>query len=290
MNTVALVTLYYPDDSVRKNAVQLSMLVDKAVLLDNTPDCDNSSLFADMHNVEYVAFKKNCGLSEAFNHCLKTLKENCYIVFFDQDSWCPENLMAQLKADYEICREMLGEQGIIGPVYFEKNVGKIMLPKRKKVIADGLYAVSSIITSGMFTELEVMKRIGFWNEEIFLDMADWDVCWRVKNAGMFCCLSENAILTHKLGKSNHNIAGFRLEEWSAFRSYYQIRDCLYLLKKNYTPLKFRMKFISMLSIRPLIYFVFLLDKTKRIYYFMKGIRDYKNNKHGALVLGGKEND
>ena len=287
MNTTALVTLYYPDDSVRKNVVQLSMLVDKVVLLDNTPDCDNSGLFADMHNVEYVAFKKNCGLSEAFNHCLKTLKENCYIVFFDQDSWCPENLMAQLKADYEICREMLGEQGIIGPVYFEKNAGKIMLPKRKKVIADGLYAVSSIITSGMFTELEVMKRIGFWNEEIFLDMADWDICWRTQKAGMFCCLSENVVLIHSLGKGEKKIGFMRIKTGAACRVYYQIRDCLRLMKKLYVPFKFKVRFFFMLTIRPIVHFIFLGDKKERLRYFVKGIRDYKDNRYGALITGGR---
>lgn len=282
MNTIAMITLYYPEESVRKNIVQVSMLVDTVILLDNTPDYDNSTSFSDIKNVEYIALKRNCGLSEAYNYYLNTLKENCYIIFFDQDSYCPENLVGQLKTDYKVCCEKLNSKGLIGPAYFERNANCLMLPKQKKVVDKGLYKVNSIITSGMFTELEVMRRIGLWNEAVFLDMADWDVCWRAENAGMFCCLSGNAILTHSLGKGVHGFAGIKIKEGASFRIYYQIRDGLYLLGKDYVPLKFRIRFILMLTVRPVVHFLVLPDKKKRIHYFVKGIRDYRKKIHGAL--------
>ena len=282
MNTFALVTLYYPDDSVRENIIQVLGLVDAVILLDNTPERDNSRLFSDVHNATYVAFKRNCGLSGAYNYCLKSIEKNCYVVFFDQDSWCPENLIEQLRTDYEVCRKRLCRQGVIGPAYFEKNAGKIILPRRKKKIKSGLYEVRSVITSGMFTELDVMRRIGFWNEEVFLDMADWDVCWRINKAGMFCCLTENAVLSHKHGKGVHRFAGVTIEECAPFRIYYQIRDGLYLLGKNYSPLKFRLKFVLMLIVRPIVHLLVLPEKRERIHYLLKGIQDYIRKIHGAL--------
>ncbi len=282
MNTIALVTLFFPDENVKNNIIQFSHLVEKVVLLDNTPDSDNSILFSEIEKTEYIAYKENLGLSLAFNHYLKTLTENCYIIFFDQDSFCPGNLIAQLKNDYQICYNKLGKKGIIGPAYFEKNANKLMIPKQKNLVENGVYEVKSIITSGMFTELDVIKSSGFWNDEIFLDMADWDFCWRVLKSGFFCCLTTNAVLTHTLGKSVHRFAGIKLKEGASFRVYYQTRDCLYLLRKNYVPFKFKIRFILMLTVRPLLHLIFLPNKKKRIHYFFKGISDYKKNIHGVL--------
>lgn len=282
MNILALVTLYFPDENVKKNILQLLNYVDKVVLLDNTPNSDNSALFVGIEKAEYIAFKENLGLSKAFNKYLKTLSENCYIIFFDQDSFCPENLVEQLKNDYQICCKKLGRKGIIGPSYFEKNANRLMIPKQKKLVEKGIYEVKSIITSGMFTELDVIKSVGFWNDEIFLDMADWDFCWRVLKSVFFCCLSTNVVLSHRLGKSVHHIAGIKVKEGAPFRVYYQTRDCLYLLKKKYVPLKFKIRFILMLTVRPILHLIFLPDKKKRVHYFFKGISDYNKNIHGVL--------
>lgn len=282
MNTIALVTLYFPDENVKKNILQLSNYVDKVILLDNTPNSDNSALFVGIGKREYIAYKENLGLSKAFNRYLKTLTENCYIIFFDQDSFCPENLVEQLKNDYQICCEKLGRKGIIGPSYFEKNANRLMIPKQKKLVEKGIYEVKSIITSGMFTELDVIKSAGFWNDEIFLDMADWDFCWRVIKSGFFCCLSTNIVLSHSLGKSVHHIAGSEIEEWDSFRVYYQTRDCLYLLKKKYVPFKFKIRFILMLTVRPILHLILLPDKKRRLHYLIKGIKDFRRKIHGVL--------
>lgn len=282
MSITAIVTLYFLDENVKKNILQLSNYVDKVVLLDNTPDSDNSALFSGIDKTEYIAYKKNLGLSKAFNRYLKTLSENCYIIFFDQDSFCPENLVEQLKNDYQICCKKLGRKGIIGPSYFEKNANRLMIPKQKKLVEKGIYEVKSIITSGMFTELDVIKSAGFWNDEIFLDMADWDFCWRVIKSGFFCCFSTNVVLSHSLGKSVHHIAGIEIEEWASFRVYYQTRDCLYLLKKKYVPFKFKIRFILMLTVRPILYLILFPDKKRRFHYFIKGIKDFRRKIHGVL--------
>lgn len=282
MKTISLITVYFPDENVRNNIIQLSRLVDKVVLLDNTPISDNSALFSGIEKTEYIAYKENLGLSEAFNRYLKKLTENCFIIFFDQDSFCPESLIEQLKNDYSFCCRKLGKKGIIGPAYFEKNANQLMIPKQKKRITEGIYQVKSIITSGMFTELEVLQKIGLWNEEIFLDMADWDLCWRVLKNNFFCCLTRNVVLSHRLGKDVHKIGVFKIKEGAAFRVYYQTRDCLFLLRRNYVPLKFKLRFILMLTIRPVIYFIFLSDKKNRIHFFFKGIIDIKNKVHGVL--------
>lgn len=283
MKTIAFVTLFFPNVNVQENISQLSPLVDKVVLLDNTPGMDNYSHFQNCAKVEYVAYKKNLGLAGAFNHYLHLLNENCYIVFFDQDSFCPDNLINQLRHDYLFCCNKLNKKGILGSAYFEKNANRLMLPKQRKEISDGIYQVKSIITSGMFTELDVLQQVGFWNEEIFLDMADWDLCWRILEAKMFCCLSTNAILFHFLGQNTYYIAGIRIGKSAPFRIYYQTRDCLYLLGKKYVPLKYKVRFLLMLTVRPCVYFLVLPDKYNRFLFFLKGIKDYKKKIHGPIT-------
>lgn len=282
MKIIALVTLYFPSENVKENMENLANYVDQIYLIDNTPKSSNEELFDGIRNAIYMPLKENLGLSAAYNKCLKNLKDNSYIIFFDQDSFCPEGLIESLKKDYSFVSDKLHKKGIIGPSYYEANAGKVMLPKSKKNISEGIYEVSSIITSGLFTELEVIKDIGYWNENIFLDMADWDLCWRVKKEGLFCALDNKVILQHRLGKAVHKLVGLSVKEGAAFRIYYQIRDCLYLLKENYVPVKYKIRFILMLTVRPVIHLVVLPNKKDRIHFYFKGLRDYKKKIHGCI--------
>lgn len=281
MDTIALVTLYYPDESVFSNIIQLSKSVSKVVLLDNSPDANKNLIFPNLNDVEYISFNKNLGTSRAFNSYLKSLTNNCFIVFFDQDSFCPSGLITQLKTDYLKAKQYFSSGGIIGPSYYDYNSRQIKIPKLKDRVGEGLYSVPSVITSGLFTELDVLRSVKYWNEKIFLDFSDWDLCWRVKEKGLFCCLSLNCKLMHTLGIGNHKFLLFNVKEDSPIRNYYQTRDCLTLLKAKYTPVKFKLRFIYWITVRPYVLFLLLPHRIVRFKYYIEGLKDFCNNKYGS---------
>ena len=277
----ALVTLYYPKDIHIDNIRVLSQQVDKVVVCDNSPN-DNSSIVP--KECVYTSVFKNLGLSAAFNRVLKDKKygwnPDDMIIFFDQDSRIVENHIKVLKEAYDECVSNNCNVGCIGPIFYNSSNNTVEIPHDKKNITPNIYEVKSIITSSMLCKYKDLQKIGFWNEKIFLDMADWDLCWRFMQNGYKCCMTSSISLIHAVGSGEKRIGLVRMRVGAPIREYYSIRDCLYLMKEYYTPVKFKIRFIYMLTIRSLIHILFFDHKKERKMYIRKGISDYRKNIHG----------
>lgn len=279
---VAIITAYYPDEENGNNVKLVAEQVDRVIVCDNSPT-DNSNLFCG-EKIDYVFYGENLGLSAAFNRVLKADKnwsDNDYIIFFDQDSSIEPNHIDNLIGIYDELKLNGIDVGCLGPVYFNNSSGQVEIPRMKTLLLEKTYGVQSIITSSMVTTYGSLKEINFWNEETFLDMADWDLCWRFLDAGKKCCITEKIVLNHTLGNGEKKIGFLKLKVGSTIRDYYQIRDCLYLLKKHYTPFKYKCRFILMLTVRSILRLLFLDDRKMRLHYIKKGIKDFRDKKTGA---------
>jgi rhamnosyltransferase len=282
----AIIPLYYPNDTILKNIAKIEKQVSFIIVNDNTPYVDNSDIFSCFAKVKYQANKKNMGLSKAFNKCLsmQDAKTSDFIIFFDQDSMVSENLIASLIDDYYKIFKHGISIGCIGPVCYEKNSKKNIHEKKKAKLLPGVYKTDAILTSSMLTTYQALSTINLWNEEIFLDLADWDLCFRFSKQNLCCCLSENVILNHRLGLSSKKIGGVFIRRGAPVRIYYQVRDGLKLLFKAYTPIKYKIRFLFNILFRPIIHFIFLDDKIARLRYFYSGIFDFFKGEQGTWEL------
>ena len=286
--TSALISIYYPTDIVKQNVKAIASQVDIVYLCDNSP-VSNYPMFAepDMpENIDYTCFHKNLGLSSAFNRILKdpaiSWAEDDYVFFFDQDSRIGEGHIQKLISVYRYIRAEGFPVGCLGCVFFNTSHGSTEIPREKKRLLPGTYAVSSIITSSMLCTYGDLQHIGFWNERIFLDMADWDLCWRMQAAGKLCCLTEAVVLHHSVGSAEKKIGPLKLRVGQPVREYYQIRECLYLLWQRYTPFKYRIRFLAMILIRSPLHVLFLDHRKQRLRFIIRGIRDFFQKKQGFL--------
>ena len=284
----ALVTVYYPTDVVRDNVLAIVNQVDKVYICDNSPK-DNSFLFKydDLANVEYIYFGENLGLARAFNKVLKKIdvwNDDDFVIFFDQDSKIEKGHVDKLIKEYACLLENNHNVGCLGPVFFNTSNNTVEIPKMKTPLTENSFRVSSIITSSMICKYKDIKEIGFWNEKVFLDMSDWDFCWRMIKKGKMCCMTDAVVLKHSLGIGEKKIGPLRVRVGSVFREYYQTRECLYLLTKSYTPFKYKIRFIAMLTVRPIIHLIFLDNRKMRFKYICMGIRDFFKKKCGTLDI------
>lgn len=286
--TTALISIYYPTDTVKQNVKAIASQTDLVYLCDNSP-VSNYPMFSgpDMpDHVHYVCFHRNLGLSGAFNRVLKDpslpWSEDDDVLFFDQDSRIGEGHVQKLLSVYRDLQREGFPAGCLGCVFFNSSHGATEIPRIKKLLLPGTYAVSSIITSSMLCTYRDLKQIGFWNDHVFLDMADWDLCWRMQSAGKLCCLTDATVMNHSVGSSEKKIGPLKLRVGQPVREYYQIRECLYLLRQRYTPLKYRVRFFAMLLIRSPLHVIFLDHRKQRIYYICKGFLDFFRGKHGAI--------
>jgi len=285
-NVCALITIYYPDKTIVENIRTIEKQVSHIIIADNTPCMDNSSLFMNNDKIFYYANKVNMGLSKAFNKCLRhdNAINSDYIIFFDQDAILPERLVDTMIDDYNRLRKNNVMIGCLGPIYYEQNSMKVLSVKNETKMMNHIFSVRYIMTSSMLTTYSNLEKIGFWNEEIFLDLADWDLCWRFKAFGLGCFITENVILHHTLGKSIKKIGLFSVKEAVPIREYYQIRDCLKLLFKEYTPLKYRIRFILMITVRSIIHILVLPEKCLRMKFIFWGIIDFFCSVNGLVDL------
>ena len=284
MKKTAIITLYFPKKETVNNTLTVSKQVDTVILCDNSSN-NNEELFKDITNVVYYPFYENLGLPGAFNHVLKSypFEDDDYIFFFDQDSSIEENHIDTLIREYDDLEKKGYKVGCLGPEFFNTSNNTIERPTLKTDLTETCYSTKSIITSSMLCKYSSLKDIGFWNEKIFLDMADWDLCWRFLEKGYLCCMTSKTILHHSVGTGEKKIGPISLRKGAAFREYYQTRDSLYLLKEKYVPLKFKLRFIANVTVRPLVHLRLYEDKKKRLHYIASGYKDYFKNKHGALV-------
>lgn len=282
----AIITLYNPQKKNIENVLELAKQVDQVLVCDNSK-MSNKTYF-NYSNIHYYSLKKNLGLSMAFNRVLKNKdiqwNDEDYIFFFDQDSTISKNHIKNMIDEYDSLLSSGYKIGCLGPIYFNNSSNTIEIPKLKISLNKYSYSVKSIITSSMLTTYKNLKEIDFWNEEIFLDMADWDLCWRFIDKGYLCCLTNKVVLNHTLGEGDKKFLFTRVKTSAPIREYYQTRDCLVLIKKKYVPFKFKCRFVAMLTIRPILHIIFQKDKKKRFKFIIRGIKDYRNNKKGEIEI------
>ena len=281
--THALVTLYNPSEKEFNNCRILSQQVDTVILCDNSQE-SHETVFQNEKNIIYITKNENLGLGAAFNVALKNdtygWKDDDLIIFFDQDSQIGEGYIQALQDEYQKIETLIPNLGCLGPVFYNTSNGRTERPRQKKNITDETYEVSNTITSSLMMRYGNLKRIDFWNEKVFLDLADWDLCWRMQKAGMVCCMTEKVVLHHSVGNGEKKVGPIKLRVGQPFREYYQTRDALYLLQENYVPLKMRLRLIANVTIRPVVHYLMLDDKKSRMKFIRRGINDYKKGVHG----------
>lgn len=285
---ISLITVFHPTQKHAENIARMAKQSDLTVVCDNSEDRHEELFCFPNENVVYVPNDDNLGLSQAFNKVLKDKERFSWapddvIVFFDQDSVIEEGHIAGLVRELEELTGKGHRVGCLGPVFYNNSNRKVEMPRMYKRLTETAISVDSIMTSSMICAYSALEDIGFWNEEVFLDMADWDICWRMKKSGRISVMTTAVMLNHTVGEGERKIGPLSLRIAKPFREYYETRDCMYLLKKKYVPLKDRIRFHLMLTVRPLLHLWFLENKEERKYYIKLGVRHYRMGRTGKLT-------
>lgn len=282
----ALVSLYNPDQQVTINVESIANQVDRVYICDNSPQ-NHEMLFDALSNGEYIYNNANLALSAAFNKVLKCnngWKDDDFVIFFDQDTTITAGHIERMIAEFNRIKARGVNISCLEPVFTDKDSGELIIPKKKKRVTENCFIVDELMTSSALVQYGDIRSIGFWNEEIFLDLADWDLGWRLNEAGGLTIQSKTIVIQHSLGVGEKKIGALKMGHGAPIREYYQARNYLYLLHKNYTPVLKKLRFIRNLIIRPVIHCVFLGDGKARLRYRREGIIDYYRNYHGEYTL------
>ena len=241
----------------------LNEQVDEIFLGDNSVNMPDfiTTLLNLYPNTYYHSFNKNLGIAEAQNRGIIYFQKKGFdfVLFMDQDSLAPNNLVSSLLADYNRLKEIGIPIGGIGPRPFNRGEGKP-------------YIVGEIISSASLIPIPHFKQVGGMESSLFIDGVDHEWCWRAKKIGGWrFFISESVQLSHQVGEGDRPFIFRKVAIPTPFRTFYQFRNYFRLVHRGYVPLYWKVSNGFKYSIK---FFYYPLCVPPRISYMkqiLKGI-------------------
>jgi rhamnosyltransferase len=176
-----------------------------------------------------IAAAQNLAIFESYKN------KNKYILFSDQDTKFPKNFIKKILNFYSFANRKYGNLFAVAPNLYDRNKKTLSgFVQRKFFFRKDIFQdfsseteddkISEAMSSGMFVDTKKLQKIGYLNENYFLDWVDFDLCWRALKKGYNIVGSRSIIASHYLGKTSVKIFNKSFHIHAAFRSYYIIRN------------------------------------------------------------------
>ena len=225
-------------------------------------------------NIVLKKYKENKGLAYPDNQILNEIYGNYkFLLLMDQDSSFYNNNFIKYK---NLINDLQWENILAlgcNLVNFNYNIDN----DHVKIFVK---QVDRLINSGTIINVDLAKKIGGWNEDLFIDEVDFDFCYRGILRKNKLLQTNNAVcLRHSVGKPLKKRFIFKTYEsmnHNYIRKYYIMRNRLYVWKryhhineknffKNYLKANFN-----------LVKEIILIedDKIMKLKYCYYGIRDF----------------
>lgn len=282
---VIIVVTYNPNvDELKNNIDTYYGQSDFVILVDNSSSKEISEsvidAFKDYNNMHIITLGSNYGIAYAQNFGIKFAIEKGYRYFIemDQDSKLPEKYVKHIYNSYVELQKTGNNIAGIGPIAFNKKDNSQYHSRNSN---SEIIEVDKTLSSGFFSSIEAINTVGFKNEDLFIDLVDWEWCWRAKSLGYKTYVDTTLKLPHMLGEGHKNFLFFKLGIPAPIRHYYQYRNALLLNKMKHVPLKWKIKRTLIHLLKPIFFLCFYNKRIERFKYFAKGIKD------GILGRSGK---
>ncbi len=229
MNIIGVVILYQPDTSILFDHINSYLpALDKLLLFDNSEiySSELEQLIQDQNSAKllYRFYNENAGIAKRLNQAAEYAIENGYdyLLMMDQDS----GFMDQ---DFPKYLQKISVNQIENVVQFGVNYQPHITKPNSEP-----QEVIQLITSGSVLNLKYFKRVGNFNEALFIDFVDTEYSIRAVEKGYNNLMICDIILKHRIGflKMGRSLKNFKLTPrilHSPVRVYYILRNGLYLL-------------------------------------------------------------
>lgn len=223
------IVLYNPNiERLKENIISIYPQIKKLYLVDNNSEnYDEIKKIIDGYSeIVLIRNNENYGIAKALNQIMEEANLSGYEwnLLLDQDSIVTENYIEMFK---EAKDNLNGSKvGILCPVIDDMN-SKIK-DERKKALYE---EIEFCITSGSINNVEVWKKIGGFDESLFIDGVDQDYSIRIIKNNYKIVRLNTISIKHEIGKiKSINFFGINIESFnhSSFRKYYIARNLFYL--------------------------------------------------------------
>ncbi|OQX74455.1 MAG: hypothetical protein B6D59_02525 [Campylobacteraceae bacterium 4484_4] len=275
----AIITVRYAFDAekFRKNLLAIAKEF-PIYVFDNSKEPIDTSGIANLH---YLHEGENRGLMYGINRCVEAaLQEGKEVaVYFDQDSHTDPALIRSLNESFETVRKSDPKLFALGPLPVRKD----QTPYDIHPVSEpqpGLFLVEELITSGSVFSLRAIEEVGFYDEGLFVDTGDFEICWRAGERGYHCYIDTRIRMVHEIGVENLRVLGKTMPISSPLRNYYQTRNITALLLRRPLYRKYQIHFLRRL-VNITLNLLFVPPRLKRARYNLLGFY------HGVIQKMGR---
>jgi len=295
MHVLAVVVTYNPDIDLLTRALEsVAPQVQGLIVVDNaSANAEDVRRLAGTAPAQFIDNTSNLGIAAAQNQGLAFAQSGdfTHILLLDQDTLLAPGMVADLAKNLRVLEAEQGEVAAIGPAYYELNsqrqtrayrahglrLSRISLASEARPVASDF-----IIASGSLIPLAILEKVGRFREDLFIDLVDVEWCFRARAAGYRSFLSPTARVDHRLGGGTVKLGARQVAIHVPIRNYYWVRNALWLARQPYTPLAWRLYFISRCLAFLGTYTTLTDRKTQRLRLMGRGIRDGLTCRLGPL--------
>jgi rhamnosyltransferase len=285
MKLAGVVILFNPNEDVLQNILTYKNSVKSLYVIDNSEQFNNNLQKLVDRNNGFLYYKHdgiNEGISKRLNQAAQKAIDEGYewLLTMDQDSYFDQetiNYYLQEVSNYKY----LNEVAMFGIEHDEKMVS---------TSGDSFINASLLITSGSIVNLNIYKRIGGFDDNLFIDHVDHEYCLRALLKGYKIAKWNKNLLHHTLGeKSNHrSLKNLKLTQRSLhtpLRLYYMVRNYNYLKSKYKKYFKKEIKILSQSMLNEIKNNIFYNKKRFKVLRFIiKGFLDFRKGEMGKINL------
>ena len=283
----AVLVTYFPDFNELTSCVSnLSAQCDGVVICNNSDDDLN---FTSNTKVKVFNFGENTGIAYAQSVGMQWAFDNGadFIMQMDQDSELEENTVSRLIQSYTHLLSLGHNVGLIGPRHFDKVLNEVdekRLPKGAPLAGTSCETLEHTISSASLIPRKAFEVAGNMESGLFIDLVDWEYCWRMKMHGFLVVRDNSVMLGHRVGDGCQKIVGNAIDARrpAPIRHYYHTRNVLLMLRRSYVPISFKFRESLKLIVKLLIYRFIFDDGATRMQYLWRGFKDGIKNRYGKI--------
>lgn len=274
----AVLTAYKPDAGFAARFAPLLSVCGSIVVSDNTPGGHTGFQLPEGFTV--IHNWKNVGLGPALNVGIDEARRRGarMVVLFDQDSAPSPEFVRDMFARLDAAVSQYGPKCCVGPTHVDDQArpGEERHDRADPTASADLeqwQAVSCLPTSGMVFRLDALHPCDSFADDLFLDLVDFEWCWRLGRTGWRFLRAPDLRMFHRLGEAERRVMGLTFHVPAPYRHYFQVRDTLRLSCRSYVPAYSKLRLLGVLPLKFLIY-PFLLDHGfERAKWMWLGARD-----------------
>ena len=231
MNIAGVVILYHPDIKQLSENINTYVLGLKQLYIYDNSEIQTPGIEAALNNlhpcIKYQFFNNNEGIAKRLNQAVEAAMQtqHDYLLTMDQDS-------SFKPGDFEKYKSLIQKGDYTKVAQFGINCQPHIT-----ISSEQPQEALTLITSGSILNLSLVKKVGDFNEDLFIDFVDAEFSYRVVQHGLINLMFSNIQLNHALGNlvSGRSVLTFKKSLriiHAPIRAFYITRNGLFLLFKH----------------------------------------------------------